>query len=134
MVTTPEVSAIRDADRVIGLLQAADIHQIKLIINRINPELVRRGDMMDASDVLEMLAVDAIGLVPSDDRVITSTNSGTPVVYDPQSASGREFVRIAARIDGEHLPLIDPLDEAPTSIMEKVRNIMGINRRASAHV
>ena len=134
VVTTPEVSAIRDADRVIGLLQAADIHQIKLIINRINPELVRRGDMMDASDVLEMLAVDAIGLVPSDDRVITSTNSGTPVVYDPQSASGREFVRIAARIDGEHLPLIDPLDEAPTSIMEKVRNIMGINRRASAHV
>ena len=134
VVTTPEVSAIRDADRVIGLLQAADIHQIRLIINRINPELVRRGDMMDASDVLEMLAVDAIGLVPSDDRVITSTNSGTPVVYDPQSASGREFVRIAARIDGEHLPLIDPLDEAPTSIMEKVRNIMGINRRASAHV
>ena len=134
VVTTPEVSAIRDADRVIGLLQAADIHQIKLIINRINPELVRRGDMMDASDVLEMLAVDAIGLVPSDDRVITSTNSGTPVVYDPQSASGREFVRIAARIDGEYLPLIDPLDEAPTSIMEKVRNIMGINRRASAHV
>ena len=134
VVTTPEVSAIRDADRVIGLLQAADINQIRLIINRINPELVRRGDMMDASDVLEMLAVDAIGLVPSDDRVITSTNSGTPVVYDPQSASGREFVRIAARIDGEHLPLIDPLDEAPTSIMEKVRNIMGINRRASAHV
>ena len=134
VVTTPEVSAIRDADRVIGLLQAADIHQIRLIINRINPELVRRGDMMDASDVLEMLAVDAIGLVPSDDRVITSTNNGTPVVYDAQSASGREFVRIAARIDGEYLPLIDPLDEAPTSIMEKVRNIMGINRRASAHV
>ena len=134
VVTTPEVSAIRDADRVIGLLQAADIHQIRLIVNRINPELVRRGDMMDASDVLEMLAVDAIGLVPSDDRVITSTNNGTPVVYDGQSASGREFVRIAARIDGEHLPLIDPLDEAPTSIMEKVRNIMGINRRTSAHV
>ena len=134
VVTTPEVSAIRDADRVIGLLHAADIHQIRLIINRINPELVRRGDMMDASDVLEMLAVDAIGLVPSDDRVITSTNNGTPVVYDGQSASGREFVRIAARIDGEHLPLIDPLDEAPTSIMEKVRNIMGINRRTSAHV
>ena len=77
--------------------------------------------MMDASDVLEMLAVDAIGLVPSDDRVITSTNNGTPVVYDGQSASGREFVRIAVRIDGERLPLIDPLDEAPTSIMEKVR-------------
>jgi septum site-determining protein MinD len=134
VVTTPEVSAIRDADRVIGLLQSADIREIRLIINRIKPEMVRQGNMMDASDVLEMLAVDAIGLVPSDDRVITSTNNGTPVVYDGQSASGREFVRIAARIDGEYLPLIDPVDEAPTSIMEKVRNIMGINRRASAHV
>ncbi len=134
IVTTPEVSAIRDADRVIGLLQAADIRDIRLIINRINPAMVRQGNMMDASDVLEMLAVDAIGLVPSDDRVITSTNSGTPVVYDSQSASGREFVRIAARIDGEHLPLIDPVDETPTSIMEKVRNIMGINRKASANV
>ena len=134
VVTTPEVSAIRDADRVIGLLQAADIREIRLIINRINPAMVRQGNMMDASDVLEMLAVDAIGLVPADDRVITSTNNGTPVVYDSQSASGREFVRIAARIDGEHIPLIDPVDEAPTSIMEKVRNIMGINRKASAHV
>ena len=134
VVTTPEVSAIRDADRVIGLLQAAEIRDIRLIINRIKPEMVRQGNMMDASDVLEMLAVDAVGLVPSDDRVITSTNSGTPVVYDDQSASGREFVRIAARIDGEHIPLIDPLDEAPTSIMDKVRNIMGINRKASAHV
>ena len=134
VVTTPEVSAIRDADRVIGLLQAADIRDIRLIINRINPAMVRQGNMMDASDVLVMLAVDAIGLVPSDDRVITSTNSGTPVVYDSQSASGREFVRIAARIDGEHIPLIDPVDESPTSIMDKVRNIMGINRKASAHV
>lgn len=134
VVTTPEVSAIRDADRVIGLLQAADIREIRLIINRINPAMVRQGNMMDASDVLEMLAVDAIGLVPADDRVITSTNNGTPVVYDAQSASGREFVRIAARIDGEHIPLIDPVDETPTSIMDRVRNIMGINRKASAHV
>ncbi len=134
VVTTPEVSAIRDADRVIGLLQAADIREIRLIINRINPAMVRQGNMMDASDVLEMLAVDAIGLVPADDRVITSTNNGTPVVYDSQSPSGREFVRVAARIDGEHLTLIDPVDETPTSIMDKVRNIMGINRKASAHV
>lgn len=134
VVTTPEVSAIRDADRVIGLLHASEISNARLIINRIKPDLVRQGNMMDSSDVLEMLAVDAVGLVPSDDRVITSTNSGTPVVYDPESPSGREFVRIAARIDGEHVPLIDPIDEEPTSIMDKVRNIMGLNRRASANV
>lgn len=134
VVTTPEVSAIRDADRVIGLLHASDIRSVKLIINRIKPEMVRQGDMMDSSDVLDMLAVDAIGLIPSDDRVITSTNNGTPVVYDKESASGREFVRIAARIDGEYIPMIDPVDDQPTSIMDKVRNLMGINRNASSHV
>ena len=134
VVTTPEVSAIRDADRVIGLLHASDIRTARLIINRIKPEMVRQGDMMDSSDVLEMLAVDPIGLVPSDDRVITSTNNGTPVVYDGQSPSGREFLRIAARIDGEHIPMIDPVEEQPTSIMDKVRTLMGINRKASANV
>ena len=134
VVTTPEVSAIRDADRVIGLLHASNVRDAKLIINRIKPEMVRQGNMMDASDVLEMLAVDAIGLVPSDDRVITATNNGTPVVYDPTSPSGREFVRIAARIDGDYVPIIDPVEEQPTSIMDKVRNLMGINRRTSAHV
>ena len=134
VVTTPEVSAVRDADRVIGLLHAGEVRAIKLIINRIKPEMVRQGDMLDSSDVLDMLAVDPIGLIPSDDRVITSTNNGTPVVYDAQSPSGREFVRIAARIDGENIPMIDPVDEQPTSIMDKVRNLMGINRRAGAHV
>ena len=134
VVTTPEVSAIRDADRVIGLLHASDIRSVKLIINRIKPEMVRQGDMMDSSDVLELLAVDAIGLIPTDDRVITSTNNGVPVVYDSQSPSGREFVRIAARIDGDHVPLINPAPEQPTSIMDKVRTLMGINRKASANV
>ena len=134
VVTTPEVSAIRDADRVIGLLHASDIRHARLIINRIKPEMVRQGNMMDSGDVLEMLGVEAIGLVPADDRVITSTNNGTPVVYDTQSASGREFVRIAARLDGEHIPMIEPIEERNGSIMEKVRNLMGINRRASANV
>ena len=134
VVTTPEVSAIRDADRVIGLLHANDIRHARLIINRIKPEMVRQGDMMDSCDVLEMLGVEAIGLVPADDRVITSTNNGTLVVYDTQSASGREFVRIAARLDGEHIPLIEPIEERSGSIMDKVRYLMGINRRASANV
>ncbi len=134
VVTTPEVAAIRDADRVIGLLHASDIRNARLIINRIKPEMVRQGDMMDSGDVLEMLGVEAIGLVPSDDRVITSTNNGTPVVYDTQSASGREFVRIAARLDGEHIPIMEPIEERNGSIMDKVRHLMGINRRASANV
>lgn len=138
VVTTPEVSAIRDADRVLGLLYANDIHNAQLVINRIKPEMVRQGDMLDASDVLDMLAVDAVGLVPADDRVITATNCGTPVAHDPQSPSGREFVRIAARLDGEPIPLIEPIEETNHSIMDKVRQLMGIrtgvNRRATADV
>jgi septum site-determining protein MinD len=134
VVTTPEVSAIRDADRVIGLLHASDIRHARVIINRIKPELVRQGDMLSADDVLDMLGVEALGLVPSDDRVITSTNHGTPVVYDPQSPSGREFMRIAARLDGEQIPIFEPEEERAGSIMDKVRNLMGINRRTSANV
>ena len=134
VVTTPEVSAIRDADRVIGLLHASDIRHARVIINRIKPEMVRQGDMLSAADVLDMLGVEALGLVPSDDRVITSTNHGTPVVYDPQSPSGREFARIAARLDGEQIPIFEPEEERAGSIMDKVRNLMGINRRTSANV
>ena len=134
IVTTPEVSAIRDADRVIGLLHASEIHHARLIINRIKPEMVRQGDMMSADDVLEMLGIEAVGLVPSDDRVITSTNNGTPVVYDATSPSGREFVRIAARLDGEHIPMVEPQEERPDSIMDRVRFLMGMNRRTSANV
>ena len=122
------MSAIRDANRVIGLLHASNIPEPKLIINPIKPVMVREGNMMAASDVLKMLAVDAIGLAPSDDRVITATNNGTPVVCDSSSPSGREFVRIAARIDGDHIPLIDPVEEPAKSIMDKVRNLMGITR------
>ena len=134
IVTTPEVSAIRDADRVIGLLHASDIRHARVIINRIKPEMVRQGDMMSADDVLEMLGVEAVGLVPSDDRVITSTNNGTPVVYDATSPSGREFARIAARLDGEHIPMAEPEEERPDSIMDRVRFLMGMNRRTSANV
>ncbi len=134
VVTTPEVSAIRDADRVIGLLHASDVRSARLIINRIKPDMVRQGDMLGSSDVLDMLAVEAIGLIPADDRVITSANNGTPVVHDSQSPSGREFVRIAARIDGEYTPMIDPVEEQSTSIMDKVRTLMGMNRKATSHV
>ncbi len=134
VVTTPEVSAIRDADRVIGLLHANDVRKARVIINRIKPEMVRQGDMLSSDDVLDMLGIEAVGLVPSDDRVITSTNSGTPVAYDPQSPSGREFVRIAARLDGEHIPMFEPEEERSDSIMDKVRQLMGMNRRASANV
>ena len=76
LITTPEVSSIRDADRVIGLLEASELHRPKLIINRINPGMVRQGNMMDRRDIVDLLAVDVLGLVPVDDRTITAANRG----------------------------------------------------------
>ena len=131
IVTTPEVSAIRDADRVIGLLEAADLRRPKLIINRVRPGMVRRGDMMDKDDIVELLAVDILGMVPADDKLIIATNQGIPVIHDKKSTSGAAFSRISARIDGDDVPLMDL--EPRTSIVEKVKEIMGINRSAYSH-
>lgn len=131
IVTTPEVSAIRDADRVIGLLEAADLRRPKLILNRVRPGMVKRGDMMDKDDIVELLAIDILGLVPADDKLITATNQGLPIIHDKRAASGAAFSRISARIDGDDVPLMD-LDPK-TGIMEKVKEIMGINRSAYSH-
>ena len=131
MVTTPEVSAIRDADRVIGLLEAAELHRPKLIINRVNPAMVRRGDMMDKDDIVELLAVDILGMVPVDDRLITATNQGIPVIHDPKALSGAAFSRIVARIDGEEVAMPDL--EPRTGIMDKVKEIMGIKGGSYTH-
>ena len=131
VVTTPEVSAIRDADRVIGLLEAAELHHPRLIINRIRPGMVKRGDMLDKDDIVELLAVDILGLVPADDRLITATNQGVPVIHDKKAPSGLAFARIAARIDGDDVPLMDL--EPKSGLMDRVRYLMGINRSEYTH-
>ena len=131
LVTTPEVSAIRDADRVIGLLESEGLHRPRLIINRIRPGMVKRGDMMDKDDITELLAIDILGMVPADDRLIIATNQGVPVIYDKRAPSGAAFSRIAARIDGDDIPLMDL--EPKNGIMDKVKVIMGINRGAYSH-
>ncbi len=104
IVTTPEVSAIRDADRVIGLLQAEGIGA-RLIINRLSPEMVRRGDMLGQQDVLDILAVDLLGVIPQDEQIIIATNNGTPVVLTDASRAGQAFRRIARRLEGEDVPI-----------------------------
>ena len=76
VITNPDVSAVRDADRIIGLIEAEQKEPAKLIINRLNPAMVQRGDMLDAEDVLELLAIKLIGIVPEDENVIVSTNVG----------------------------------------------------------
>jgi septum site-determining protein MinD len=103
VVTNPEVSAVRDADRIIGLIEAEEKGPGQLILNRVNPEMVRRGDMLSAEDVLDLLAVKLVGLVPEDEAVMVGTNRGAPIAQDPKSPAGRAFQNIARRLMGEEV-------------------------------
>jgi septum site-determining protein MinD len=106
IVTTPEVSAVRDADRIIGLIEAEGKGPARLIINRIKPEMVKRGDMLDTGDVIEILAIDLIGIVPEDEAIIISTNKGVPVALDDKGQAGLAFRNIARRLLGEDVPFM----------------------------
>ena len=131
VVTTPEVSAIRDADRVIGLLEAAGLPVPRLVINRLRPGMVKRGDMMDKKDILDLLSVEMLGLVPDDDRLIVATNKGVPSVHDKKSWSGEAFRRIAARIDGEDVPYLEL--ENGHGLISRLKKIIGLNGKELPH-
>lgn len=107
IVTTPEVSAIRDADRIIGLVEAHELPEPELIINRYRPGMVSRGDMMSREDILEILAIPLIGMVPDHEDIITSANRGMPVAFQEDSVVGAAFHRIAARVQGQELEIPD---------------------------
>lgn len=106
VVTTPEVSAVRDADRIIGLLEAAEVHDPRLIVNRLRVDMVKRGEMMTVEDIEDILAIDLIGVVPDDEEVVMSTNRGEPAVCKDNSISGTAFRNIAKRIIGEDVPFL----------------------------
>lgn len=99
VVATPEVSSIRDADRVVGLLAAADV-PARLIVNRISPHLVKRGDMLSQADVIEILALEILGAVPLDDQIIATTNKGIPAVLEGKSIAAKELIMIAKKLAG----------------------------------
>jgi septum site-determining protein MinD len=124
VVTNPEISAVRDADRIIGLLEANEIKDIRLIINRIRNEMVKRGDMMDKQDIIEILAIDLIGLVPDDESIIVSTNKGEPAILDNKSMAGQAYRNITKRILGEDVPLLDM--EVEDTIMTRIKKIFGM--------
>ena len=105
VVTTPEVSAIRDADRIIGLLEASDLRDIHLIINRLRPDMIARGDMMSVDDVLEILAVDLIGAILDDEQIVISTNQGEPL-SGKNSQAEEEYRNICRRLMGEDIPYV----------------------------
>ncbi|MEI8306189.1 MAG: septum site-determining protein MinD [Chloroflexales bacterium] len=126
IVTTPEVSAVRDADRIVGLVEAAEKGPPSLIVNRIKPRLVSRGEMLSVDDVLELLAIRLIGIVPDDETIVTSTNRGEAVVYDQSSLAGRAFLNIARRLAGESVPFMILSDQQ--SVFERLFGMFGRRR------
>ena len=121
VVTTPEMSAVRDADRIIGLLEAKDyITSCKLLLNCVRPNMVKTNDMMGVDDVVDILSCELIGVIPEDTGIITSTNKGEPIVNDDKSIAGKAYKNVAKRIIGEDIPFMD-LDE-PKGLFAKVKN------------
>lgn len=126
VVTTPEVAAVRDADRVVGLLEANDVKNLHLIINRIKPAMVQQDKMMSVEDVQEILAIPLIGVIPDDEKVIVSTNKGEPLVLSQGvSLAGVAFQNVVRRLEGEKVPFLDlsvPRDDLLSRIMRLFRS------------
>ncbi|WP_425446582.1 septum site-determining protein MinD [Dethiothermospora halolimnae] len=121
VVTTPEISAVRDADRIIGLLEAKGLNDPLLIINRIRQDMVKRGDMMNIEDMTDILAIDLLGIVPDDESIVISTNRGEPAVTDEKTLAGQAFRNITKRIMGEEVPLLNlDVDEGMLSKFRKL--------------
>lgn len=108
VVTTPEVSAVRDADRIVGLVEAAELPSPRLILNRLNPSLVQRGEMMTTDDVQDILAIDLVGIILEDATIVMASNRGEPAALSPNSKAGRGYREIAQRLLGEEVPLVIP--------------------------
>ncbi|MED5370547.1 MAG: septum site-determining protein MinD [Myxococcota bacterium] len=124
IVTTPEVSAIRDADRIIGLVEAAELPEPTLIINRFRQKMVDRGDMLDKADILEILAIPLVGIIPDHEDIIVSANKGAPVAYDDDSVVGEAYRRVARRLTGE--PEVPFVAEEPTGFWANFKRWMGM--------
>jgi septum site-determining protein MinD len=107
VVTVPEVSAVRDADRIIGLLASNELLNPQLIVNRLRMDMVKRGDMMNIEDTIDILGIDLLGVVPDDEKIIVSSNRGEPVVMESSSLAGQAYRNIAKRLMGEEVPLIN---------------------------
>lgn len=123
VITNPEVSAVRDADRIIGIVEAEEKGTPKLLINRLNPEMVRQNNMLSADDVIDLLAIHLLGIVPEDKNVLISTNKGVPIALDGKSPAGQAYRNIARRIQGEDVPLMD-LDKGG-NLFNRISSIFG---------
>lgn len=125
VIATPEVPAVRDADRIIGLLESMGKAPIRLIVNRLRSQMVRDGEMLDVSDVLDILAIQLIGVVPEDDCVVKSANRGEPLTFSDTSPAALAFQRIATRLTGQDVPFAKFDDENDRGIFAGIRRLFG---------
>lgn len=123
VITNPEVSAVRDADRIIGIVEAEEKGSPRLLINRLNPEMVRQNNMLSAEDVIDLLAIELLGIVPEDKNVIISTNQGIPVSLDGKTMAGAAYQNISRRLLGEDVPLLDL--EKTSGIFNRISSVFG---------
>lgn len=121
VVTNPEVSAVRDADRIIGMLESASFKDIKLVVNRLRPDMVKTGNMLSVEDLVEHLCIDLLGVVPEDRNVVISTNKGEPIILNENSLAAQAFNNIARRIVGEDVAIIN--FDGESSLWHKIRGI-----------
>ncbi|MGI5849195.1 MAG: septum site-determining protein MinD [Christensenellales bacterium] len=119
VITVPEVSSVRDADRIIGLLSANGIEDCELLVNRLRPDLVKKGDMLALDDTLDILGIELIGVVPEDEKIIRSSNMGEPVITDDKAMAGKAYKNITKRILGEKVSLLDIEDDGGFSFRLK---------------
>jgi septum site-determining protein MinD len=106
VVVNPEVSSVRDADRIIGLLESKELGATRLVVNRLRPKMVASGDMLSVDDVVEILGIRPVGIIPEDEGILVSTNVGEPAVLGG-SRAGQAFLDTARRIRGEEVPFPD---------------------------
>ena len=123
VVTTAEISAIRDADRIIGLLEASEIKNPELIVNRLRPGMVKKGEMMDVDEIVDLLSIDLIGVVPDDEYIIIQTNKGEPVISNKKAPAGKAYIEISRRLLGENIEVTVPGKES--GFLAKLKQLFG---------
>jgi len=129
IVTTPEVAAVRDADRVVGLLESENMKSIRLIVNRLRPEMVEMDEMISVEDILDLLVVPLIGIVPDDKRIITSSNRGEPLVLSKEpSLPGMAIKNIARRLEGADIPFLDLMASQDT-LFSRIKKFFGVSKK-----
>lgn len=125
VVTNPEVSAVRDADRIIGMIEAEEKGPAKLILNRVKPSMVDRGEMLSLEDVVDILAIEIIGVIPEDESILIGSNRGTPVAMSSANgnSASQAFRNIAQRVEGHDVPLLDLT--AKSSFLDRLGGLFG---------